>query len=56
MDVALKFAFSLDGLIRSRVRGDGGEEYAHKCIREIAEAVTEMMTYTAQRRSAPEGE
>lgn len=37
---ALKFAFAVDGLIRSRMKGDGGEEFARKCIREMAEALT----------------
>ncbi len=45
---ALKFAFALDGLIRSRTKGDGGEEYARKCIRGIAEALTDKEDPTEQ--------
>lgn len=39
MEAPMKFAFALDGLIRSRTKGDGGEDFARKCIREIGEAV-----------------
>ena len=38
-----KLAFALDGLIRSRTKGDGGEAYAYKCIHEISEAIDELM-------------
>jgi hypothetical protein len=41
-DPYLKFAFALDGLIRSRVKGHGGEPFARKCIREMAEALREV--------------
>lgn len=34
-------ASSLDGLIRSRTKGDGGEEFARKCVSQIAEALTD---------------
>jgi hypothetical protein len=43
-DPALKFAFALDGLIRARTKGHGGELYARKCIREIAEALRELFS------------
>jgi hypothetical protein len=43
---ATKFAFALDGLIRSRTKGHGGEEYARKCVREIAEALTDRENHT----------
>lgn len=38
---ARQFAWALDGLIRSRTKGHGGEEYARKCINEIADALTD---------------
>ena len=38
-EAARKFAFALDGLIRARTKGHGGEIYASKCIGEIAEAL-----------------
>lgn len=41
-DPALKFAFALDGLIRARTKGHGGEDFARKCILEIAESLREM--------------
>lgn len=43
MEGATKLAFALDGLIRSRVKGEGGEEYARKCIREIATGLDEAL-------------
>jgi hypothetical protein len=41
-DPAMKFAFALDGLIRSRIKGHGGEEFARKCISEIGESLAEL--------------
>jgi len=43
---ATKLAFALDGLIRARTKGHGGEEYARKCINEIAEGIEELTTPT----------
>lgn len=39
---ATKFAFALDGLIRSRVSGHGNEEYARKCIHDLAQSLDEL--------------
>jgi hypothetical protein len=39
----LHLPFALDGLIRSRVRGDGGEEFARKCIHEIQECLEKII-------------
>lgn len=44
MTGATKLAFALDGLIRARTKGHGGEEYARKCINEIAEGIEELTT------------
>lgn len=40
---ALQLAFALDGLIRARVKGHGGDEYASQCIREIADAIERLL-------------
>lgn len=40
---ANKVAFSLEGLIRSVTKGDGGREYADKCKREIGDGLAELV-------------
>lgn len=42
MQGARKIAHALDGLIRSRTKGHGGEDYARKCVGEIAEGIEEI--------------
>lgn len=49
MSAGTKFAFALDGLIRSRLKGDGGDDYARKCIGEIAESVDEIIEEIVRR-------
>jgi hypothetical protein len=44
IDKARQFAVALDGLIRSRTKGDGGDEYARRCIDQIADALTDPPT------------
>jgi len=50
-DPYLRFAFAIDGLLRSRIKGHGGDEYARKCIREIAEALYEIMLTRPEKKS-----
>lgn len=50
---ATKFAFALDGLIRSRVKGHGDEEYARQCIHDMAQSLDELFR-TAYVKDPPE--
>jgi hypothetical protein len=43
------FAFALDGLIRSIVKGHGGEAYERKCMRDIAETLERIADDIVQR-------
>ena len=55
-DPYLKFAFALNGLIRSLTKGDGGREYSDKCTREIAEALREIVTPSGKPSNDPHGD